>query len=300
MLCATSFTVVLVLGGGPRSTTLEVAIYQSLRFDFDPSRAVAFTVSQIVLTVAVIAAFVRIGRPADTGFGGTHAARTYAVPGRFETALNLILIAAALVFVGSPMLAILNAGLSADLARLSRDPAVWSATATSLVVGITAASLSLALAFGLASTRMTLRQRRGLHLPGVLERACDNGASLILVVPPVVIGAGWFILLRNRMDVFALAPVLVVAVNAAMAMPFVSRVLRPSYDAARRRHDRLCAQLGVSGIDRLSRWVISVSLLCSAATRCRHCPTCCSVGSAATGRRMRRVLRCFSACCVLH
>ena len=40
MLCLTSFAVVLTLGGGPRSTTLEVAIYQSLRFDFDPEQAV--------------------------------------------------------------------------------------------------------------------------------------------------------------------------------------------------------------------------------------------------------------------
>ncbi|MEO1160593.1 MAG: ABC transporter permease subunit, partial [Pseudomonadota bacterium] len=36
MLCIASFAVVLVLGGGPGATTLEVAIYQSLRFDFDP------------------------------------------------------------------------------------------------------------------------------------------------------------------------------------------------------------------------------------------------------------------------
>jgi len=33
-LCFTSFAVVLALGGGPRATTLEVAIYQALRFDF--------------------------------------------------------------------------------------------------------------------------------------------------------------------------------------------------------------------------------------------------------------------------
>jgi len=40
MLCLTSFAVVLTLGGGPKSTTLEVAIYQSLRFDFNPPQAV--------------------------------------------------------------------------------------------------------------------------------------------------------------------------------------------------------------------------------------------------------------------
>ena len=37
MLCVTSFTLVLTLGGGPAATTLEVAIYQSLRFDFEPA-----------------------------------------------------------------------------------------------------------------------------------------------------------------------------------------------------------------------------------------------------------------------
>ena len=36
MLCVTSFTVVLTLGGGPQASTLEVSIYQALRFDFDP------------------------------------------------------------------------------------------------------------------------------------------------------------------------------------------------------------------------------------------------------------------------
>ena len=53
MLCITSFTIVLTLGGGPAATTLEVAIYQALRFDFDPARAVTLTLLQIALTVVV-------------------------------------------------------------------------------------------------------------------------------------------------------------------------------------------------------------------------------------------------------
>ena len=41
LLCFTSFAIVLSLGGGPGSATLEVAIYQALRFDFDLSAAVS-------------------------------------------------------------------------------------------------------------------------------------------------------------------------------------------------------------------------------------------------------------------
>ncbi len=39
MLCFTSFAAVLTLGGGPRATTIEVAIYQALRLEFDIARA---------------------------------------------------------------------------------------------------------------------------------------------------------------------------------------------------------------------------------------------------------------------
>src|SRR5262249_8332965 len=39
MLCFASFTVTLTLGGGPAWASLEAAIYQALRYDFDPPRA---------------------------------------------------------------------------------------------------------------------------------------------------------------------------------------------------------------------------------------------------------------------
>ena len=72
----------------------------------------------------------------------------------------------------------------------------------------------------------------------------------MLVVPPIVIGAGWFILARHVGDVFLLAPFMVVTVNAVMAMPFVVRAIRPAHDAAAERHDRLAASLGISGWNR--------------------------------------------------
>ncbi|MBT6343938.1 MAG: ABC transporter permease subunit, partial [Tateyamaria sp.] len=39
VICLTSFAVALTLGGGPKSTTIELAIYQAFRFDFDLGRA---------------------------------------------------------------------------------------------------------------------------------------------------------------------------------------------------------------------------------------------------------------------
>src|SRR5690606_18361666 len=85
----------------------------------------------------------------------------------------------------------------------------------------------------------------------VLERLAGEGASLVLALPPIVIGAGWFVLLLNAGDVYLFAAPMVVAVNALMAMPFVVRAIRPAYDAASARHERLCASLGIVGWNRL-------------------------------------------------
>ncbi|EKT60118.1 thiamine transporter membrane protein [Providencia sneebia DSM 19967] len=47
MLCFASFATVLALGGGPAATTIELAIYQALSYDFDPARAAVLALIQL-------------------------------------------------------------------------------------------------------------------------------------------------------------------------------------------------------------------------------------------------------------
>ena len=252
MLCVTSFTIVLTLGGGPRATTLEVAIYQALRFDFDPGRAVTLTALQIGLTAIAVLALTRLGADIAADANLPVAPRRPAVAGAGERLINAAAIAAALAFVAGPLAAVVVSGLGADLARLARDPAVHAATTTSLVLALMAGLLAVALALSLAMARRTIEQTRPRgSRPGALERMLDTGAGFVLVVPPIVVGAGWFVLLRHTGQVFSAAPFMVVAVNAVMAMPFAIRAIRPAYDAASARHERLCASLGISGWNRL-------------------------------------------------
>ncbi|MEW9835932.1 ABC transporter permease subunit [Mesorhizobium marinum] len=249
MLCITSFTIVLTLGGGPAATTLEVAIYQALRFDFDPARAVTFTALQIALTGVVVLALTRLGASTAVDVNLPVAPRKFVVVGAAEAAANAAIIVAALIFVAAPMAATLIAGLGADLGRLAGEAAVRQAAATSIALAVLSALLSVALALSLAAAR---RAASGARSPAgrFFESAAGTGAGFVLVVPPIVIGAGWFVLLRHTDLLFAVAPVMVVTVNSVMAMPFVIRAIRPAYDAAGERNDRLCAQLGIAGWNR--------------------------------------------------
>ncbi|MBS3647747.1 thiamine/thiamine pyrophosphate ABC transporter permease [Pseudaminobacter sp. 19-2017] len=250
MLCVTSFTLVLTLGGGPRATTLEVAIYQALRFDFDPARAVALTALQVVITIAALAVLTRLGANAAGDANLNVASPRLPVAGRSETILNAVLLSLAVLFVLGPLVATVASGVQADLSRLAGEDSVRNAAATSVVLALAASLLSVSLALALVAARRAVSLRRG-GSGSLLDRLMDTGAGFILVVPPIVVGAGWFILVRRFADVFAIAPAMIVSVNAVMAMPFAVRAIRPAYDAAAERHDRLCAALGIRGWARL-------------------------------------------------
>ena len=49
ILCFLSFAIVMALGGGPRYSTLEVAIYQSIFFELDFNKAIILSIIQIVI-----------------------------------------------------------------------------------------------------------------------------------------------------------------------------------------------------------------------------------------------------------
>ncbi|GGE21131.1 thiamine/thiamine pyrophosphate ABC transporter, permease protein [Aureimonas endophytica] len=246
MICVTSFTLVLVLGGGPGATTLEVEIYQALRTDFDPGRAVILALAQIVLTGLFLLVATRLGPRLDAAFTLGRPARRFDRRGRALRLLDAAAIALGLAFVLSPFVVVVLRGLGADLLRLLGEAAVRDALLTSAAIGFAASCLALVFTLSLLFAREAWR---GSGRVG--GTAIDLSASLVLVVPPIVTGAGWFLLLRRWTDAFALAPILVVTTNAVMAMPFLLRLLGPPLTEALARHRRLADHLGLRGWSRL-------------------------------------------------
>jgi thiamine transport system permease protein len=252
MLCLTSFTIVLMLGGGPAATTLEVAIYQALRFDFDPVRAVALTIGQIGLTAAGLWLLGLAGaNPAPYEAAIAVSPRRYLTQGAAAAGLDAAVIALATIFVLAPLAAILLAGLDADLGRLFAEASLHRAALTSFAFAAVSGILAVAMALALISAATAARRLASGSTASLLRAGFDFAGSYVLVVPPIVIGAGWFVLLLNVTDVFLAAPLMVISINAVMAMPFVIRAIRPACESAAERHDRLAAQLDIRGWNRL-------------------------------------------------
>ena len=251
MLCATSFTLVLVLGGGPAATTIEVAIYQALRLDFEPARAVSLAFLQIVVTAAILGAMALFPAPSDPGTTLGGAARRFdarTLPARLGDG---ILILAAALFLGLPLGQVLVAGLQSDLARLFSDQAVLRAATTSLVIGLSAALVSVLVGIAVIRARAALGAgRRPLPIAVLASAGLGAVSSLVLLVPTAVLGTGWFLVLRAQGDVARFAPAIVVCINALMALPFAMRVLAPAFEEHRQRSARLADSLAIAGFAR--------------------------------------------------
>jgi thiamine transport system permease protein len=260
MLCVTSFTLVLVLGGGPAATTLEVAIYQALRFDFDPPRAIALAFLQIGITVLILGCMTLAPGPGDSGVTGGRAIRRLdgqSSPTRVWDGLMIII---STLFLAMPLVSILVAGLKANLWGLLTSGAFLRAAWTSFAIAFPAAVLTILASLAAIGARQAIAEMR--H-PGRAMKTFSAmlGATsfLVLLVPPVVLGTGWFLILRPFGDVAPFAAFLVGLINMLMALPFVMRVLAPAMESHRRQTARLAASLGLSGMVRL--WRIDLPVL---------------------------------------
>ncbi len=247
LLCFTSFAVVLALGGGPGATTLEVAIYQSLRVDYDLELAVGLSLLQIASCLSIFFIISRLGKVVEVTTTLGQALERPDVHERGSRWLDFAVLGLALVWIGTPLAAVLVDGMKHFHLAFLWDPAVQQAIIGTLAVSLPAAVIATTL--GLAIAYLVKHHRLGKRRSTVADTAEAVG-SAVLVVPPLVLGTGLFLFFHDIADVFAIAPAIVVTVNALIALPFAIRILVPSVIHISQQTDKLCASLGVHGYAR--------------------------------------------------
>ncbi|ART80220.1 thiamine/thiamine pyrophosphate ABC transporter permease [Oceanisphaera avium] len=248
MLCFTSFATVMALGGGPKSTTLEVAIYQAIRFDFDLPYAGMLALLQLLFCSTFLVLQYHF-TPVNSA--NSAPLTTVLRPDRDILALKLwdsvILIICLALFL-PPLLAIISSGLNAKLLTAFSSSVLWRATFTSLAIATGAALLALLFTTSLLFTSRHLRLQLNRRF---IANLMEASGSAILVLPAVVLSTGLFILLRDISDVFSLGPLLVLLVNALMALPYGLRTLQPPMESVSLNYYQLSESLGITGWLRL-------------------------------------------------
>ncbi len=240
LVCLTSFAVALTLGGGPRATTVELAIYQAFTFDFDLGRAALLGLVQIGLTLAAALIAHRFAVPAAMGAGLDRPVERWDAGAGWLKAQDAALLVLVAAFLLLPLAAIALRGAPEIL---SLPASVWAAALRSLGValGSTALTLALALPAALVIERLA---------PGP-SRFAEAAGYLTVAASPLVLGTGLFLLLRPVADPVAVALPVTALVNAVMSLPFALRALVPAVREAEAAYGRLASSLALTGWARL-------------------------------------------------
>ncbi|MDC1399764.1 thiamine/thiamine pyrophosphate ABC transporter permease ThiP, partial [Yoonia sp.] len=144
LICLTSFAVALTMGGGPRATTIELAIYQAVRFDFDLGKAALLACIQFGLCVGAAMLALRITADDVTGAGMDRVVQRWDVA---RTGIDYAWIIAAALFLLVPLGMVVLRGLPGifDL-----PDTIWAAALRSITVAIGSAALCVSMALALA------------------------------------------------------------------------------------------------------------------------------------------------------
>ncbi|WP_075708929.1 thiamine/thiamine pyrophosphate ABC transporter permease ThiP [Vibrio panuliri] len=246
MLCFTSFATVMALGGGPKSTTIELAIYQAIKFDFDLQAGALLAIWQMLLCGVLALTIQRLAKPVAVSSGSmTH--QRYLVNDTLGWQIwdgAWILIASLLVV--PPLLVVIVSGLNSQLVSVLSDVRFWQALLASLQVAVVASVIALSAGLAVLTTSRRLRLNHKARRADQIELL----GTIILVTPGLVISTGLFLLLRNITDVFSFAFFIVVAVNALMGLPYVVKTLSQPMLQIEQQYQYLAASLGLKGWQR--------------------------------------------------
>ena len=231
LICLTSFAISLTLGGGPKASTLELSIYQALRFDGDLGRAALLALLQFGICALVTLGAARLTLPEGFGAGLARSGDAPAPKG-WRKGADAAAISLAALFLLAPLMAALIKGLP-GLADLPGG--VWPALTRSVVVALGSALLTVGAALTLA---LAAAQGRG--------RWIDFAAMLPLSASGLVLGTGLFLALRPFARPEDLALAVTLLVNALLSLPFVYRLLLPGARQLRGNYARLTGSLGLT------------------------------------------------------
>ncbi|MDA0149924.1 thiamine/thiamine pyrophosphate ABC transporter permease ThiP [Vibrio sp. LaRot3] len=246
MLCFTSFATVMALGGGPKSTTIELAIYQAIKFDFDLQAGALLAMWQMLLCGTMALTIQRLAKPMPITSGSRSTTPYLVNDTKLTRSWDWAWISFAVLLVIPPLVMVVLSGLNWQALAVLGDERFWSALFASLRVAIVASVIALSAGIAILLTSRRLRLNSSSKQADKVELI----GTIILVTPGLVISTGLFLLLRSFSDIFSLAFFVVVAVNALMGLPYIVKTLSQPMLHIEQQYQYLCASLGIRGWQR--------------------------------------------------
>ena len=262
MLCFTSFSLVLMLGGGPKVTTFEVEIYSALRFDFNISKASVLALIQVLFVMSVVFALAFTGNGLSnnsqiyTPLGEKHkfySKKVWRVSDKsnknslWSTLIDVIWLSPIVFIILFPFLAVLFSGFSESIFNVLSWQIFWVSFFNTLLIAFSSALL--AITFGLilihAKVKFTTQNLSGKNFfIGFIE----TSVLIYLAIPAIVLGTGLFVIFRQFVDVMALSWLILIMANVFLSLPFVVGLIEPKMVGLELKYKNLLGVMEIKGV----------------------------------------------------
>ena len=241
LICVTSFSIALTLGGGPSSTTLEVAIYQAVRFQLDFSKAASLACFQFMMCGSVAFLLLMVGKR-NSSFKALDLKVKINNSSFFKQGIfDYVWIFLIFCFLLVPLLLLFYHGLAGFF---ELQTTVFLAALNSLVLSLLSGFFGVLIAFSISLWV-------GTSVSNSYSKYIEILSIFILASSPIVMGTGIFLMLKSIISFEYLTPLLVICVNVTMSLPFMLRALVPAVSAVEQDLGRLADSLNIEGVDRI-------------------------------------------------
>jgi len=254
LLCFSSFAIVLLLGGSPSYNTLEVAIYEAVKLDFDIAMALKLALVQL----AISAVLVVLSSNFRTGLSNlkTDTVEVLWKESKLLQTLQWSIIGVFAFFFVTPLFVILVDGMSADFNNIFSNVLFQKSLFTSLAFATVSSVVTVVITVLLSDARRNFTVATRLAdkpLAKVFNAILAFSGNLYLSIPSLVMGLGFF-LMAQKYDgsEFMWATLAVLSANVLMSLPFALSVLSPAMQKTAQRYDKLSFSLGLT---KFQRWV---------------------------------------------
>ena len=253
ILCFMSFAPVIIFGGGPNYSTLEISIYQALLFEYDFTKAINLAFIQIIICLIFLLIFLFQNKISFfmLSENRTSNLKRYS----FNYLPDYLLLLLLILFTFSPLVAIILDGIySSKLFKIALSKSFLNALTYTFIISVASGLLSIILTLGLLTFGKNIFIKKSLNRFVLFE----TYIYLLLVFSPVLISSGFFILFRQYLGILNPGIWIVILINAVFTIPLSYSLIKTSFYKIFFEQDFLSQSLGLKGLRRfmLIEWPV--------------------------------------------
>ncbi len=238
LYCFMSFAIILVLGGGPRFTTLEVEIYRLIKYQLDFSRGSGLAIVESITALGLLAVYAGIDTVLRRRTADDDNAVKIRTPGTisgWKILPAILYLIPALFLIFAPLISIMAYSFLTRATRASGlhfSLSHWMSLFGSTRVGISVPLKSVMRTFilgisvaGITTFTAAMAGWYTAHRKGSLVRLIESMLFVPMGVSTVILGLGYLILTNSIPGGKTVRLAALTAAHTVMALPFAYRII---------------------------------------------------------------------------